>query len=650
MDNEKILEGFFRALRVTLTNSFSYSKDHPYFIKSVENFKVKLEEALAVLDPLNIGITSSGIVVGGKNLTKSGFFEELAHLLHQRKIKTIEIRSGITLEELIQFLSVVSLPQKDVFKGGGINAILGKSKPVHLTIEELDYSVFLHGQGSECNDLWGYMLKEAVYSDDTVKLERIADEFGQLIKQSSGKDICEGEDLPANINEFLFCLKERNKEKFDKCAKDVFLWLMHNKKFLDAEKLEKLKPIFDCLDQEDFSAFLWEGILHEDNFDALSLNLFSKISEHRDTHKITEKFLSRTDGAERLKNNPSAVRRVQNLLTSPQGEDISPVYRNILESLVKGITPSGILSFDKKVLRQNYHYILLSLFSVSEDQDNLKFIAELLEKELPVIFEDNDIDFLKELHSFLAREKNDGMEVCIELENKLSAFIENIVLNQSLPVQQEFLLDMVSSATQDINYYLDKIFAPLDAGVLTGPSSGKINKQVLMLFFKLFPQQMDVFYPRLEQKITDMDFLGDLIDSLSQLDERMALPVLEYIYSSANELIKSETLKAMRKFEKVDVDFLLRQLGTNSLSLRKNLFSVLMLDDQGQLAALDLLFKIPSPWGRRNNLLIENMQIVFDLKITKAASWIRELAKKRFFWNRKLRNKAKQILGEWNVC
>ena len=87
MDNERILEDFFRSFRVTLTNSFSYSKNHPYFIKSVESFKSKLESTLIVLNPLKIGVTDLGLVVDGKNLVKAGFYDELARLLHQRKIK-----------------------------------------------------------------------------------------------------------------------------------------------------------------------------------------------------------------------------------------------------------------------------------------------------------------------------------------------------------------------------------------------------------------------------------------------------------------------------------------------------------------------------------------------------------------------------------
>jgi hypothetical protein len=74
-----------------------------------------------------------------------------------------------------------------------------------------------------------------------------------------------------------------------------------------------------------------------------------------------------------------------------------------------------------------------------------------------------------------------------------------------------------------------------------------------------------------------------------------------------------------------------------------------MLDPQAKGTVLNLLFKIPSPFGTKNKFLIENMQIVYELGFTEAAEGIRDLSGKRFFWNIQLRNKAKQILKEWNV-
>lgn len=635
MDNEKILEDFFRSLKVTLTNAFSYSKDHPYFIKSVENFKVKLEDTLAVLNPLRIGVTSTGILVDGKNPAKSSFYNELARLLHQRKIKNVEISSGASLQELVQFLSAISLPQKDIFKNGGINAILRDKQLTHITIGELDYSAFLQGQGQECADIWEYILKEAAHSNDPAKLEALADDFGPLIKRSSEKDLLETEDLPSDIKEFLVCLREKNKEKFDKCSQDLFLWLLRNKRSLNEEKLARLAPVFDSLNPEDFSALLWEGISQEDNFDDLSLQLFSKISEQKNPPKIAEGFLARVNESRYLKNNPNALKRIQNLITAGHDDRLSAVYRNTLESLVKGISPSGGLFFDQRGLRENYRYIVLNMLFIDGGQDNLKLAAEILEQELAGIFEDNDFDFLKSLFSLLKEKKERGSDVYVDLEKKLSAFIENIALNQPLAPEQEFLLEMVSSSAHEVSYYLDKIFV-----------SEKAGKQAVSLFLRLFPEQIDAFYQRLKQKLQDMDFLAGLIAALGRLGGPGALEVLEYIYSSANELIKIEALAAMAKLKKVDVEFLIRQLSADSFLLRKSLFSVLILEAQARERALDVLFKIPSFFGKNNDLLIENMQIIFDLRCVGAAGRIRDLAVRRFFWNKKLRDKAKQVSKE----
>ncbi len=652
MDKDQIVEDFFRSLRVALTNAFSYPKDHPYFIKSVENFKLKLELILSVLSPLRIGVTTSGLLVDEKSLTRAGIYDELARLLHQRKIKNIEIRNGVSLQELIQFLDVISLPQKDIFKNGGINALLEKRQLTNFTIEELDYSAFLHGEGQECADIWGYMLKDAAHSNDAVKLGQLADGFSSFINRASEKDLLDAEGISSEVNEFLVCLRGKNKEKFDKCSQDVFLWLLRNKKSLSQENLIKLKPVFNGLSQEDFSVLLQEGFMQEDNFDTLSLQLFSKISEQDNSSKITEKFFNKINETQELKNNPVVANKVRNLLSTIQNDPISAVYRNTLESLVKGISFSGKFSFNHKMLKKNYHYIVLSLFATEQNLDILQMIAGILEKELAGVFEDNDPDLLKDLRDVLIKRKKEGIKACIDLEKSCSSFVENIVLNGSLTSEQEFLLEMVSQPSKELNLYLDKIFTfektdkPQGNGLA---SDSQINRQVLNLFLRLFQDNLDVFYKRLDQKILDTEFLGGLTDALSQIDTPATLSVLEYIYCSANELVKAESLKAMRKLKKVDTVFLMRQLNTDSLLLRNGLLSVLILDAQAKKGALDSLFGIPSFLGNKNKLLIENMQIVFDLRFIEAVSYIKELSRRKFFWNRELRNKAVRILKEWNA-
>jgi len=638
MDQDQLVEGFFRSLKVALTNAFSYSKDHPYFVKSVENFKLKLEEILAVLNPLKIGVTSSGLLVDGKKLTRIGFYDELARLLHQRKIESIEIRSGASLQELIQFLTVISLPQKDFFKNGGLSALLKKGELAHFRIQELDYSIFLHGVGQECADVWGYLLKEAVNSNDATKVDQLADNFGSFIKGVNEKDFFDAEGISTEVNEFLTYLSDQNKEKHNKCLNDVFLWLLRNKKTISQDKLTKLKSAFNGLSQEEFTTLLKEGFLQEDNFDSLSLQLFSKISGQEDSSRIARNFFSEMHEMPGLKDNPVVEKKIRNLLSSSQDDPMSAVYRNTLDSLVKNISFSGKLSFDHQVLKENYRYIVLGILATEENTDTLQTVVMILENELAGVFEDNDAGFLKDLGEVLVKRKKEGIKTVIDFERNLSLTIENMALNGTLTVEQEFLLKLVSLPGKEKNLYLDKIF-----------TAEKVNPQVLILFLRLFPANLEDFYKRMDQKMQDTEFLAELIEALIRADAPVTINILEYIYSGANELIKVESLKAMRKLKKVDSKFLLRQLNTDSFSLKRELFSVLVLDAQAKNEVLDLLFKVPSFLGSKNELLIENMQIVFDLQITQAADRIHDLSCRRFFWNRKLRAKAKQILKEWNA-
>jgi len=638
MNKEEIIEDFFRGLRVALTNAFSYPKDHPYFIKSVENFKVKLETLLAIFNPFKIGVTSSGLIVDGKNLSKTGLYDELARLLHQRKIKSIEIKGGLGLQELVQFLSVISLPQKEIFKCGGLSAILEKERLVHFTIQELDYSAFLRGEGQECTDVWGYMLKDALYSDDTAKINQFADSFGSFIKRVSEKDLFDTNGISTEVNEFLISLRGKNKEKFDKCLNDVFLWLLRNKKTLSQDKLVKIKPAFNDLSQDEFTTLLKEGFLQEDNFDSLSLQLFSKISEQGAPADITKNFFNKMDEMPGLKDNPNSVKKIRNILSSSQDDPMSAVYRNTLDSLVKNISFSGKLSFDHETLKENYRYIVLGIFATDQNQEILEMTAAILEQELAGIFKDNDAGFLKELWGLLNKRKGEEIKVCADLEKFFSSFVEDIVLNDGLSPEQEFLLGAVSSASKEMNLYLDKIFA-----------AERMNKQALALFLRLFQPSLDDFYARLDQKIQDIEFLASLAEALSQIEAPATLNILEYIYSGANELVKIESLKAMRKLKKVDAAFLMRQLNTASSSLKGQLLSVLILDKQAKNDILDMLFKVSGFLGSKNELLIENMKIIFDLHFVEAAVCIKDLSRRRFFWNKKLRDKANWILKEWNV-
>ena len=140
-----------------------------------------------------------------------------------------------------------------------------------------------------------------------------------------------------------------------------------------------------------------------------------------------------------------------------------------------------------------------------------------------------------------------------------------------------------------------------------------------------------------------------MVNALSQLEVFRVAVILEYIYTSANELVKIEVLKALKKMRKVNVAFLMRQLDTASVTLKKELVSVIVLDPQGKEKVIGLLLGLPSPWGNKNKIIIDNLQIIYALDLKESASQIKKISARRFFWNKQLRFAAKKILKEWDV-
>jgi len=129
----------------------------------------------------------------------------------------------------------------------------------------------------------------------------------------------------------------------------------------------------------------------------------------------------------------------------------------------------------------------------------------------------------------------------------------------------------------------------------------------------------------------------------------VSMDILKHIYYNSNQLTKVEVLKSMGKLGKIDREFLLLELKTDSVLLKKNILLVLTLDKQSCQEALEFLLKIPSLLGSKNKMIMENMQIVYELGIFYAVKQIRQLACRRFFWNFRLRNQANKILKEWDA-
>lgn len=638
MNKEEALRDFLKGLRATLNNASAYPKDHPYFRKSAEDFKQKVDTLLTFLNPIKLNIALDSLFLDGRYWEKQLLYKELASIFHLRKIKTIEFEAGLSVEELIAFLAQISLPIKEFLKQGGIKNILTPGRNQHLYIEELDYSQLLHSEGEESKDVWLFLFKRALNNNDAGKIGEIAEGFEKNIFRLQAQDLFEDEELRQDLQRFLMFLKDSQTEKLYKCSKAVLNAALKHRDFLRQENIDKLKELFTGFNIDDLAGMLWEEISTNDNFDILSFKLFSQISGGEKEKDIASSLLNTVIKNKSLKEGSKAVKKIENLLSTSDNQAISDVYRNTLSSLLKETSLDKGSSFDRELLRINYRFIILGLLDEEKNKQRLNLIVETASKELEKVIAERDFEYLKYLSDiFKIRKKEDPSLIGTfeGLETSVSKFIEDLVWEENAPPDLEYFMDSLEKPSWDVNFYLNKIFVENKA-TLCG----------LKLFFRFFPTQPPLFYKNLKRAYSNIELLEKIIKILTVLKSPLSKQLLEYIFSFANEFIKIDALKAIGQMQDFDGEFFLSVLRRGSFSLKKEALAILAKDDKTKKSAIAEFLTLH--W-KTNKLILQNLMVVEELELKEASDYLVRLSRRPFFFNRNLRKKAQEILVKWDV-
>ena len=637
MDKEEALTEFLNGLRVAINNSLAYSRQHPFFLKTSQDFKAKIDQALNFLNPIKVSVSTEALFMDGKNWAKVVFSSELARILHQRKIKSIEFCSGATLEELADFLSLLSLQPKEIIRSGGLDGLLKKKEVPHIHVEDLDYSVLLGSGEESAKDIWLYLFKQTMDSRDEKKIIGFTDNFLKGVNSLNAQDVIEDDELRGDLGAFFGHLKNGDREKFLGCYHKFSAMILNSAVQATDDDIGKLKEVFSHFDNNEltdiFSTQLTSGKLN-----TLNLGLFSRLAGEERAEKIVSGLTNSAEVKAGLKHNPGLLKRIKGLLSGPSEENIPATYRTALIALIKDFSPAGNFVFDYQQLRFNYRMIILDLLSQEETTpEELPLILQKLDDQLDDLEKEKDFNFLK---SLLVTLKNNKRRMPIEasdnIEKRISHIVEDCIWEEDIP---EGLEDVVDN--------LDKIFAPADFYLNKIFGERKPNAYGIKLFLKFFPSYLGVFYERLEKEHADFEFLSQIAKIVGQADLPVSLPVLKEIFSFGNELIKIEALRAMRSSKDFDPGFLFPILKGRDTILKKEALAVLLRDEACVQNAIDILLGIRSPWGIENHLILENILVVEELNLRRARDYLVAFGKKRFFWNRKLKNKALEVLESW---
>lgn len=639
MDKEKALGDFFRSLKLVSKNVSVYSATHPAFLQSVEKLKKKIDALLNFLSPVKVGFTPQSLHVDGKHFEKEKIYEELAQIFHYRRIKSIEIRKGVSVEELKAFLTKVYLPLKDILKEGGLRHIFDKEDISHIEVEELDYFELLKGEGEEIKGIWPYLLQEAVEQKDNRKIIEIADNFERFVEHSKAKDYIEDKELKGNIDKLFAHLKKKEKEKFRKCSKDLLKSVVTSKDISKETRVEEMKTLFEDLSPEDLASTLVEEIFTDDNFDSLSFQLFSTLTKKKHK-KIASSFKKQTQEKKFLIRSPKTRQKLKELMTGHTGAVISGIYRQTLSSLLKDKSSEELLTIDSKLTQKNYRFVLLNLLDEEKRKKRLISILEQILGEWESISTEKDLKYLKSLMQVLERRKSDlsTEQAYIDInKNLLSFLVDRVASDGAISPKLRDFTDYLKESFVSTKSCLDKIFM-----------EDKVNPQILKLFFRFYPDKVDSLNRRLYERHSDTEFLKKIIESLKDVESPLSLESLKYIFSFGNDSIKQEVLKAMQQMSTYDENFLLDVLEKENLPLRKEALRILRRNESTQEKAMEKLFSVSSPFGMKNQILLENIGIIEEADLKEAEDMLIALSKNKFFWNKNLKREASKILEKWN--
>ncbi len=643
MDTEKkeAIADFIRSLEISIKQASIYFKKHPAFLKSVEELKTKSDALLSVTSPLRIFFTPHSLFIEEEHWDKDRIHKEMAKTFHHRMVKSLEMREGLTTEELATFIIKANLPSKDILKRGGLKAILEREEISHLSVEALDYSQILKGEGEEIQDVWEYYLKEALMTEDSQKINKITENFEKVIPTYKAKELLENEELFENINKLFQYHKKVKKESFQKCAKFLLKSLMKNKDISQESKLDNVQTLFKDLSDEDFARTLWEELSTDRTFDSLSFNIFARLTEKNREKQVARSLSGLIKKKDIFEVTPDLIEKIRDLLASKTETFVPEIYRNTLLSLFKDIKFKEKLAIDRNLLQHNYFYLLFEFLNKENNKEKIIPLLEQTSKEWEKRDNRRDLEYSKILFPLLAsKHQQTGSESSSKkLRKQLSPILERAILRGDISQDFDDQLEFLEETSLNANTYLNKIFREYNA-----------HPYILQLFFKFFPDEMNTFIGYLKKRKTDVQFLEKVIESLKAIDSHLTLTILalESIFSYGNTHLKLKVLNTMQALPKYDEDFLITVLKKEDLSLKKEALTILAKDKSSKEKAFEVLLSISSPFGTKNRILQENLSLIEELGLKEARKFLIPLGQSRAFWHKTIKSESLRILGRWN--
>lgn len=642
MDNTELLNTFTRTMKATLETGALYSLEHPIFSENLERLKECLESFLKNGDPLKIGFSPHSLIIDDIPYSENDSFKRLAHSFYKKKVKAITFRPGLTDEELKEFIATASLQARDLFAAGGMSSILQQKNIAHITVNELDFTELLNGEGEECADVWTYMLREAVTSQNKATINKYAENFGKLAKRIKMTALIEDPQAYENMQTFLSFLQETEEAKYKDCAKHLLKSAVKTNAISDEESIRNISALVKNLKTDDLADALWDEIISEDHVDTLNLNLFSQLMDTEENRKVTDSLAEKAEKNKLLLKAPRVRKRINDLFSDSNASFIPENYRHFLNLALNTISDGGILAYDRHHAEKNYWLIVCALVPFEKDASQSEKILQRMQERWDQIKETNNIKLLLAAYGSLqSLPRIDDEKVALYakgLRQIVTEHVEAMIFDGEISITHfSDAIRVLAQETHAIERYYDMFF-----------NHSKVNPFMLQLLLSLPRDNPHVFYQHLSMKKKDVKFIRKIIDLAKHLPSTQeSLDVLTTIYNFSGEFIKIKALREMAAIGLCDEQIVLPLLKKSAYHVKLEALRVALGDKEVLHKALHILFWIPPLFGINTYMLCSHIKIVDTLDIHDAQHDIERLASLKYFWNSAIRRDAKKLLEKW---
>jgi hypothetical protein len=639
-DKDELIRSVAKSLRVSFKMASMYHADHPAFKSSVKDLLARLEALFAFINPIRIGFSPHALLIDGRFWEGERTYMDLAQLFHFRKIKRLEIRPGVPQAEFMRFASKIMLPVKLFIREGGAQAIVKHENIVHISVDTLDYSVLLQGEGEEIKDIWPYLLMEAVEENDNAKFEDLASSFGKVIGKFNTEELVQNEELQKNFSKFFHYLKTTSGEKHRTAAKQLLKTVVSARKTPTEAKFENLKLLISDLNEEDLASTLWEEIIGNDKFDSLSFSIFSRIIDKERHKKIATSLhaLFHSDDPQNRRAETGSKLRI--LLSGVSAQLHSEIYRQTLSNLLDEISFEQRLTLDHQLLQRNYRFILLALLSQESRKEEALAGLVRIASEWERIVQESDFEYLLAFHEVLAARAADlaGEAAYEDARRSLAEHVEGCILRGETWPALDVFIDRLGRSLYGWEAYAATLF-----------KDRIVSSHLLRACFRFFPEHGEDLWTMIKKRKADSELLGRFADALKLIDTPHSLDTLKRIFEAGDSAVKVKVLQAMQNLAEYDEAFLFPVLEKKNDLLQAEALILLMRRERTKHVAFIKLFALASPYGLRNRTILRNLGIVARYGLREAAPYVAPLAERKDIWNRKVRQAAERLMESWNL-